>query len=102
MALHRAGTGAHEIAGQTRTVGAHPVDETRSASWDFGSGDWDGRLGRALTALTETWSSQVATLASDCDNLARQCGGSGLLYQRIEAANTQAMRSLSNDPSPFG
>ncbi|GGZ39350.1 type VII secretion target [Streptomyces poonensis] len=101
-ALNRAGSGAQEVAGQTRTAGAHPVDESRSASRDFSSGNWDGGLGSALTNLAETWSSQVSALASDCDNLSRQCGGSGLLYQRTEAANTQTMRSLSSEPSPFG
>ncbi len=102
QSLNRAGSGAREVAAQTRTAGAHPVDETRSASRDFGSGDWDGGLGGALTGLAEIWSSQVSALASDCDSLAGQCGGSGMLYQRTEAANTQTMRSLSGEPSPFG
>lgn len=102
VALHRAGTGAHKVAGQTRTVGAHPLDETRSASQDFGSGNWGGGLGRALTELVEGWSSQLSALVSDCGDLADRCGGSGLLYQRTETANTQTMRSLSNEPSPFG
>jgi hypothetical protein len=103
-ALNRAGTGAQEMAGRTRTAGAHPVDETRSASKDFGSGsgNWNGRLGAALSGLAETWSSQVSALASKCDGLSRQCGGSGLLYQSTETANTQTMRSLSGKPSPFG
>ncbi|MFI8072783.1 MULTISPECIES: hypothetical protein [unclassified Streptomyces] len=101
-ALNRAGTGAQEMAGRTRTTGAHPVDETRSAAKDFGSGNWDGGLGGALSGLAETWSSQVSALASQCDGLARQCGGSGLLYQSTETANTQTMRSLSGKPSPFG
>lgn len=95
--LSRAGTGAREIAGQTRTAGAHPVDETRSASRDFGTGNWDGGLGGALTGLAETWSAQVSALAADCDSLASQCGSSGMLYQRTEAANTQTMHSLSSD-----
>jgi hypothetical protein len=101
-ALNRAGTGAQEMAGRTRTTGAHPVDETRSASKDFGSGNWDGGLGGALSGLAETWSSQISALASKCDGLSRQCGGSGLLYQNTETANTQTMRSLSGKPSPFG
>ncbi|MBT2487886.1 hypothetical protein J7E96_04935 [Streptomyces sp. ISL-96] len=96
-ALNRAGTGAHGIAGQTRTAGAHPVDETRSASQDFGTGNWDGRLGGALTGLAETWSAQVSALVADCDSLADQCGASGMLYQRTEAANAQTMHSLSSD-----
>lgn len=97
VALNRAGAGAREIAGQTRTAGAHPVDETRSASRDFGAGNWDGGLGGALTNLAETWSAQVSALAADCDSLASQCGGTGLLYQRTEAANTQTMNSLASD-----
>ncbi|GGZ02477.1 hypothetical protein [Streptomyces poonensis] len=101
-ALNQAGAGAQEMAGRTRTAGAHPVDESRSASRDFGSGKWDGGLGGALTDLAETWSSQVSALAFDCTALARQCGGSGMLYQRTEDANTQTMRSLSSEPSPFG
>jgi hypothetical protein len=101
-ALNRAGSGAHEMAGRTRTAGAHPVDETRSASGDFGSGNWDGGLGGALSGLAQTWSSQVSALAAKCDGLSRQCGGSGLLYQNTETANTQTMRSLSGEPSPFG
>jgi len=101
-ALNRAGTGAQEMAGRTRTTGTHPVDETRSASKDFGSGNWDGGLGGALSALAETWSSQVSALASKCDSLSRQCGGSALLYQSTETTNTQTMRSLSGEPSPFG
>ncbi|CAL9404867.1 hypothetical protein SUDANB6_01533 [Streptomyces sp. enrichment culture] len=101
-ALNRAGTGAHEMAGRTRTAGAHPVEETRSASRDFGGGNWDGGLDGALTGLAETWSSQVSALVADCDRLARQCGGSGMLYQRTEAENTQTMRSLTSEPSPFG
>ncbi|MFJ9589848.1 hypothetical protein [Streptomyces acidicola] len=96
-ALNRAGTGAREIEGQTRTAGAHPVDETRTAAGDFGSGNWDGGLGGALTGLAETWSSQVSALAAKCDSLAGQCGASGVLYQRTEAANTQTMRSLASD-----
>ncbi|MEU9173974.1 hypothetical protein AB0D34_40470 [Streptomyces sp. NPDC048420] len=101
-ALNRAGTGAQEIAGRTRTSGAHPVDETRSASRDFGSGNWDGGLGGALSGLAETWSSQVSALAASCDGLARQCGSSGMLFQSTETANTQTMNSLSVKPSPFG
>ncbi|MGW0758810.1 hypothetical protein ACWD1Y_20495 [Streptomyces sp. NPDC002814] len=96
-ALNRAGTGASEIAGQTRTAGAHPVDETRSASRDFGAGNWDGGLGGALTNLADTWSAQVSALAADCDSLAGQCGGTGMLYQRTEAGNTQTMNSLASD-----
>ncbi|MFF4030036.1 hypothetical protein ACFYZ2_09720 [Streptomyces sviceus] len=101
-ALNRAGTGAQEMAGRTRSTGTHPVDETRSASKDFGSGNWDGGLGGALSGLAETWSSQVSALASTCEGLSRQCGGSGLLYQSTETTNTQTMRSLSGEPSPFG
>ncbi|MEW2402697.1 hypothetical protein [Streptomyces sp. NPDC046862] len=96
-ALNRAGSGAREIAGQTRTAGAHPVDETRTASRDFGTGNWDGGLGGALTNLAETWSAQVSSLAGKCDSLAGQCGASGVLYQRTEAANTQTMNSLASD-----
>ena len=96
-ALNRASTGAREIAGQTRTAGAHPVDETSTASRDFGAGNWDGGLGGVLTGLAETWSSQVSALAASCDSLATQCGGTGLLYQRTEAANTQTMNSLASD-----
>ncbi|GGY03708.1 hypothetical protein GCM10010384_04780 [Streptomyces djakartensis] len=96
-ALNSAGTGAREIEGQTRTAGAHPVDETRSASRDFGTGDWDGGLGRVLTGLAETWSAQVAALAADCNSLASQCGASGVRYQRTETANTQTMHSLASD-----
>lgn len=101
-ALNRAGTGAQEMAGRTRTTGAHPVDETRSASKDLGGGNWDGGLGGALSGLAEQWSSQVSALASKCDGLSRQCGGSGLLYQSTETANTQTMRSVSAGQSPFG
>ncbi|GAA2479686.1 hypothetical protein GCM10010406_14870 [Streptomyces thermolineatus] len=101
-ALNRAGSGARDLAGQTRTAGAHPVDETRSASRDFGTGNWDGKLGGTLADLAEVWSAQVSALASDCDRLADQCGGSGLLYQNTETANTQNMLSLSAEPSPFG
>ncbi|MET7734688.1 hypothetical protein ABZT02_25415 [Streptomyces sp. NPDC005402] len=100
--MNRAGTGAQDMAGRTRTKGAHPVDETRSASKDFGGGHWDGGLGGALSGLAETWSSQVSALASKCDGLSRQCGGSGLLYQSTETTNTQTMRSLSGESSPFG
>lgn len=96
-ALNRAGSGAREIAGQTRAAGAHPVDETRTASRDFGAGDWDGGLGGALSGLAETWSTQVSALVAKCDSLAGQCGGTGLLYQRTEAANTQTMNSLTRD-----
>ncbi|MGW2721540.1 hypothetical protein [Streptomyces sp. NPDC001492] len=73
------------------------MDETRTTSQDFGAGNWDGGLGGALTGLTETWSSQVSALAAGCDSLATQCGGTGLLYQRTEAANTQTMNSLASD-----
>ncbi|KPI05827.1 hypothetical protein OK074_4317 [Actinobacteria bacterium OK074] len=96
-ALSRTGTGAHEIAGQTRAAGSHPVDETRSAAQDFGTGNWDGGLSGALTGLVETWSVQFSALAADCDNLGGQCGSSGTLYQRTEAANTQTMHSLASD-----
>lgn len=96
-ALSHASSGAREIAGQTRTAGAHPVDETRTTSRDFGTGNWDGGLEGALTNLAETWHSQVSTLAASCDSLATQCGGTGLLYQRTETANTQTMNSLAND-----
>ncbi|NEB06191.1 hypothetical protein [Streptomyces sp. SID13726] len=101
-ALNHAGSGAHEIAGRTRSVGEYPVDETHSASRDFARGNWDGRLGTALSDLAATWTSQVTALAGDCDSLAGQCGGSGLLFLRTEEANTQYMRSLSSEPSPFG
>ncbi|MGX1477856.1 UNVERIFIED_CONTAM: hypothetical protein RKD50_006664 [Streptomyces canus] len=101
-ALNRAGVGAHEMASRTRTVGTHPVDETRASSRDFDSGHWDGGLGGTLTGLAEIWSSQVSALATDCDSLASQCGGTGMLYQRTEETNTQAMHSLSSKPSPFG
>lgn len=101
-ALNRAGTGAREAAGQTRLAGAHPVDETRSASRDFDSAHWGGGLGGALCGLAETWSRQASALAAKCDSLAGQCGGSGLLYQNTEAANTQTMRSTSAGSSPFG
>jgi hypothetical protein len=101
-ALNRAGTGAQELAGRMRSVGAHPVDETSSASRDFSGGHWDGGLGGALGGLAQMWSSQASALAARCDGLARQCNGSGLLYQNTETANTQAMRSLSGEPSPFG
>ncbi|MGK3937496.1 hypothetical protein ABK046_03575 [Streptomyces caeruleatus] len=101
-ALNRAGTGAREAAGQARTAGAYPVDETRSASRDFDSAHWGGGLGVALGNLAETWSGQVAALAAKCDSLAAQCGGSGLLYQNTEAANTKTMRSMSAGSSPFG
>ncbi|MER6495106.1 hypothetical protein ACFYZI_03045 [Streptomyces griseorubiginosus] len=101
-ALHRAGTGARETAGQTRTAGAHPVDETRSAARDLSGGNWSGGLGGALDGLAQTWSSQVSALAAKCDSLAGQCGDSGLLYQSTEATNTQTMRSLSAGSSPFG
>ncbi|WP_328501392.1 hypothetical protein OG828_14780 [Streptomyces sp. NBC_00457] len=73
------------------------MDETRSASRDFGTGNWDGGLGGALTNLAETWSAQVSALAGKCDSLASQCGGTGMLYQRTEAANTQNMNSLASD-----
>lgn len=96
-ALNRAGTGAREIEGHTRAAGAHPVDETRTASRDFGNGNWDGGLGGALTGLAETWSAQVSALAGKCDSLAGQCGVSGVLYQRTEAANAQTMNSLASD-----
>lgn len=101
-ALDKAGSGAQELGGQTRTAGSHPDKETRSASRDFGSGHWDGGLGGALTSLAETWAGQVFTLAYACENLAHQCGSSGSLYQGTETANTQTMRSLSSEPSPFG
>lgn len=101
-ALNRAGTGARETAGRTRTVGAHPVDETRSASRDFGSGNWDGALGGALSGLAQTWSRQVSALAAKCEGLAGQCGASGLLYENTEATNTRTMRSTSAGSSPFG
>lgn len=73
------------------------MDETRTASRDFATGNWDGGLGAALISLSETWSSQVSALATDCDSLASQCGASGTLYQRTEAANTQNMQSLASD-----
>ncbi|WP_344404734.1 hypothetical protein [Streptomyces longisporus] len=73
------------------------MDETRSTARDFGSGNWDGGLEGALTNLAETWHFQVSALAASCDNLASQCGGTGLLYQRTEAANTQTMNSLASD-----
>ncbi|MEU1475549.1 hypothetical protein ACFYZ8_12960 [Streptomyces sp. NPDC001668] len=101
-ALNRAGSGAQEIAGRTRTSGRHPVDETRSASRDLGSDNWDGGLGGALSGLAETWSSQVSALAARCEGLARQCGSSGMLYQGTETANTRTMSSLSAQHSPFG
>ena len=96
-ALNRAGSGAREIAGQTRTAGTYPVDETRTSSRDFGAGNWDGGLDKALTDLAVTWSSQVSALAAKCDSLAGQCGNTGLLYQRTEATNTQTMNSLASD-----
>ncbi|MET7478702.1 hypothetical protein ABZT17_30655 [Streptomyces sp. NPDC005648] len=96
-ALNRAGSGAREIAGQTRTAGAHPTDETRTASRDFGAGNWDGGLDTALSSVAETWSSQVSALAARCESLATQCGNTGLLYQRTEAVNTQTMNSLASD-----
>ncbi|MFF8448044.1 hypothetical protein ACF06Q_10120 [Streptomyces leeuwenhoekii] len=101
-ALGRAGTGARATAEQARAAGAHPVDETLSASRDFGSGDWDGGLGGALAGLAETWSAQVRALAADCESLAARCDGSGALYERTEATNTQTLRSLPSEPSPFG
>lgn len=101
-ALGKAGSGADEVAGETQTSGSHPVDETRSAGKDFGNGNWDGGLGGALNNLAETWASQASALVATCRALSSQCGGSGLLYQRTEAANTQTMTSLSNQPSPFG
>ncbi|WP_229877145.1 hypothetical protein [Streptomyces bluensis] len=73
------------------------MDETRTASRDFGNGNWDGGLGGALTGLAETWSAQVSALAGKCDSLAGQCGVSGVLYQRTEAANAQTMNSLASD-----
>ena len=96
-ALSRAGTGAGEIAGQTRSAGAHPVDETRSASRDFGTDNWDGGLDKALSGLAEIWSAQVYALVADCNSLASQCASSGTLYQRTEVANTQNMDSLRSD-----
>jgi hypothetical protein len=101
-ALGRAGTGARAAAQQARAAGAHPVDETLSASRDFGGGDWDGGLGGALAGLAETWSAQLCALAADCESLAARCDGAGALYQRTEDANTQTMRSLPSAPSPFG
>ncbi|WP_230396381.1 hypothetical protein [Streptomyces blattellae] len=73
------------------------MDETRSASRDFGSGNWDGGLGGALSNLAETWSAQVSALADKCNSLAGQCGASGVLYLRTESANTQTMNSLASD-----
>jgi len=96
-ALNRAGSGAHEIAGQTRTAGAHPVHETHKSSRDFGAGNWDGGLDTALSSLAETWSSQVSALAAKCESLAAQCGNTGGLYQRTEATNTQTMNSLASE-----
>ncbi|MEV6948533.1 hypothetical protein AB0N07_42775 [Streptomyces sp. NPDC051172] len=48
------------------------MDETRSASRDFGAGNWDGGLGGALSGLAETWSDQVSALVAKCDNLSSQ------------------------------
>ncbi|MFJ9178752.1 type VII secretion target [Streptomyces sp. NPDC102360] len=101
-ALNRAGSGAREIAGEARTVGAHPVDETHSASRNFDAGKWEGGLGKALTDLAETWSAQVSTLVADCNSLAGRCTESGTLYQRTEATNTAIMTSPPSEPSPFG
>ncbi|MEB8339622.1 type VII secretion target [Streptomyces endophyticus] len=102
-ALNRAGSGAREIAGSARTVGAHPVGETHSASRNFDAGNWEGGLGTALSALTETWSAQVSALVADCNSLAGRCTETGTLYQRTEATNTRIMTSsLPSEPSPFG
>ncbi|KQV17097.1 MULTISPECIES: hypothetical protein [unclassified Kitasatospora] len=95
-ALSRAGSGAREIAWQTQTTGAHPVDETHSAARDFGSGNWDGGLNGALTGAAETWSAQVSALAADCGKFAEQCDSTAMQYQRVETDISQTFRSMAN------
>ncbi|MEU0413969.1 hypothetical protein ABZ307_40175 [Streptomyces griseorubiginosus] len=97
--LKKAGNGAAEIAGETRTAGDHPLDETRSAAKDF-SADWSGGLGAALNSLASVWSLQVDGLVGRCRALSTQFGTTGGNYVEVESANTQTMKAVQ--PSPFG
>ncbi|MEU1475555.1 hypothetical protein [Streptomyces sp. NPDC005760] len=98
-ALKKAGSGASEIAGETRTAGDHPLDETRSAATDF-SADWSGGLGAALNSLASVWSLQVDGLVGRCRDLSAQFGTTGNNYVEVESVNTQTVKSVQ--PSPFG
>ncbi|MFF0090880.1 hypothetical protein ACFYSF_13115 [Streptomyces canus] len=97
--LKKAGNGAAEIAGETRTAGNHPLDETRSAATDF-SADWSGGSGAALNHLASFWSLQVDGLVGRCRDLSRQFGTTGGNYVEVESVNTQTVKFVQ--PSPFG
>ncbi|MCL8016800.1 hypothetical protein [Streptomyces sp. AS02] len=97
--LKKAGNGAAEIAGETKTAGNHPVDETRAAARDF-SADWSGGAGAALNRLAAVWSLQVEGLVGRCRDLSTQFGATRNNFVEVEAANTQTMKSVQ--PSPFG
>lgn len=97
--LRKAGNGAAEIAGETKTAGSHPVDETYAAAKDF-SAEWSGGAGAALNRLASVWSLQVDGLVGRCRDLSAQFGATRNNYVEVESANTQTMRSAQ--PSPFG
>ncbi|MFK4098835.1 hypothetical protein ACI2L1_01860 [Streptomyces sp. NPDC019531] len=99
QSLRKAGNGAAEIAGETRTAGNHPLNETRSAATDF-SADWSGGMGAALNRLASVWSLQVDGLVGRCRDLSTQFGTTGGNYVEVESVNTQTVKSVQS--SPFG
>lgn len=101
--LSKAGAGATELAGETKTAGNRPVDETRAAAKDFAGGNWEGGLGKALTDVAETWSKQSSGLQSICVTLGSQCKETAASYSSTETENTSVVQNVDRgERSPFG
>ncbi|MET9291154.1 type VII secretion target [Streptomyces sp. NPDC003077] len=100
--LISAGTQARQVAGDTKTAGQLPVDDTRAASRNFSGGHWDGGLGSALNGLAETWSGQCSALVNRVAGLGNNLESTGNGYNNVERTNAHTMRSVPRETSPFG
>lgn len=94
--LSKAGEGATQLAGRTKSLGKHPEDETRAAARTLDGQEWGGQLGEALHHLHRKWSSQTEAQSGRCHTVSRQCATTSQNFTQTETANTNTVNSANN------
>lgn len=100
--LKKAGSGAIDLAGDTKMAGSRPIDETQAAAKDFSGGNWEGGLGKALTEVARTWARQSSALQASCVEMGNQFRETSNNYSSGEEENVSVIQRVESERSPFG
>ncbi|MDI3422690.1 hypothetical protein [Streptomyces luteolus] len=101
QSLKKAGTGAGELAGRMKAIGASADTESQNAASAMKMDYWYGSLGVALEGALRTWQSQTDALVGKCRSLHDKCTQTADNYLTTETANAQGMNAIRPTLSDF-